>query len=82
LATGANVFGTAHWVVNPTLADPNLVAALQVTAIVGGHVLAVVLAHDRALRLLPRRQAMIGQIPLLVLMVGFTVGGLTLLFAT
>jgi hypothetical protein len=80
-ATGANLLGTAHLVVNPTLADPNLVALLQVTAIVVGHVLAVVLAHDRALRLLPRRQAMTGQIPLLVLMVGFTVGGLTLLFA-
>ena len=59
--------------------EPRLV--LQVTAIVLGHVVAVVLAHDRALRLLPRRQAMTGQIPLLVLMVGFTVGGLTLLFA-
>jgi hypothetical protein len=80
-ATGANLLGTAHLVVNPTLADPNLVSLLQVTAIVVGHVVAVVLAHDRALRLLPRRQAMTGQIPLLVLMVSFTVGGLTLLFA-
>jgi hypothetical protein len=63
LAAGANVFGNAHWVVSPALADPNLVSALQVTAIVGGHLLAVVLAHDRALRLLPRRQATTGQTP-------------------
>jgi hypothetical protein len=80
LGTGANLLGTAHLEVDPALADPTLVAVLQVGAIVLGHVLAVVLAHDRALTLLPRRQAMTGQVPLLVLMVGFTVGGLTLLF--
>jgi len=44
-------------------------------------VLGTVLAHDRALAPSPRRTAVLGQIPLLVLMVVYTVVGLLLLFA-
>jgi hypothetical protein len=51
-----------------------------VVSVVTGHVLGVVLAHDRAVRLLPRRHAVVGQLPMLVLMVTYTVGGLSLLF--
>ena len=46
-----------------------------------GHVVGVVAAHDRAVKLLPKRHQLTGQLPLLVAMVGFTVGGLYLLFA-
>ena len=46
-----------------------------------GHVLGVVAAHDRAVRLLPRRHQLTGQLSLLVAMVMFTAGGLYLLFA-
>jgi hypothetical protein len=81
LGTGANWLGTGGRGVDATLADPTLTAVIQVLAVVTGHVLGVVLAHDRAVRLLPRRRAVVGQVPLLVLMVGYTVGGLTLLFA-
>ena len=80
LGTGADWLGTGGRGVDGTLAGPTLTSVVQVTAVVTGHVLAVVLAHDRAVRLLPRRQA-VGQVPLLVLMVAYTVGGLTLLFA-
>jgi len=52
-----------------------------VTAVVTGHVLGVVLAHDRMVRLVPGRRAGAAALPLLVLMVGYTVGGLWLLFA-
>ena len=45
-----------------------------------GHVLAVIAAHDRAVKLLPKRHQLTGQLPLLVVMVGFTIGGLYLLF--
>jgi hypothetical protein len=38
-------------------------------------------AHDRAVRLFPRRSAVVAQLPLLGVMVGYTVGGLLLLFA-
>lgn len=81
LGTGADWLGTGGRGVDGTLADPNLVAVIQVTAVVTGHVLGVVLAHDRAVRLLPRRHAVAGQLPLLALMVCYTVGGLSLLFA-
>ena len=46
-----------------------------------GHVLGVVVAHERAVRILPHRAAVVGQVPLMVLMIGYTVGGLSLLFS-
>jgi hypothetical protein len=61
-------------------ATPVLVADVQVAAIVVGHVLGVVVAHDRAVRLFPRARAVVGQLPLLVLMVTLTCLGLFLLF--
>lgn len=82
LGTGANWLGTSGRGINAALAGPTATAVIQVTAVVLGHVLGVVLAHDRAIALLPRRHAIRGQIPLLVLMVGYTVGGLVLLFAS
>lgn len=57
------------------------IAFIQVLAVIVGHVLAVISAHDRSVALFPRADAVIGQLPLMVLMVGYTVGGLTLLFA-
>ncbi|MFE6766186.1 hypothetical protein [Streptomyces sp. NPDC057689] len=60
---------------------PGGVATLQVLAIVTGHVLGVIAAHDRSVRLMPPRRAVIGQLPLLVLMIAYTVGGLALLIA-
>ena len=81
LGTGANWLGTGGRGIDSTLAGPTLVAVIQVVAVVTGHVLGVVLAHDRAVGILPPRRALVGQVPLLVLMVCYTVGGLTLLFA-
>lgn len=81
LGTGADWLGIGARAVDPSLADPGLVSVVQVVAVVTGHVLGVVLAHDRAVRLLPPRLAVRGQLPLLALMVGYTVGGLWLLFA-
>jgi hypothetical protein len=42
----------------------------------------VISAHDRAVRLFPPRQAVAGQLPLLALMICYTVGGLLLLFTS
>ncbi|GAB3142952.1 hypothetical protein [Microbispora hainanensis] len=81
LDTGADWLGTAGWTIQALGTTPAGVATLQVTVIVIGHVLGTVLAHDRALALFPRRTAVLGQIPLLVLMVVYTVVGLLLLFA-
>ena len=81
LGTGANWLGTAGIEPSYALIEPTLVATIQVVAIVTGHVLGVVLAHERAVSLFDRRVAVLGQVPLLVLMVCYTVGGLTLLFS-
>lgn len=81
LGTGANWLGTAGVKPSYALIEPTLVATIQMVSIVTGHLLGVVLAHEQAVTLFPRRAAVIGQIPLLVLMVFYTVGGLTLLFS-
>ena len=82
LGTGANWLGTGALQPWPALISPGLVAGIQVVAIVTGHVVGVVLAHEQAVRLFPRRAAVVGQVPLLILMVLYTVGGLTLLFSS
>jgi hypothetical protein len=82
LSNGSNWLGTGNLEVNYWLSyHPHLLANTKVVAVVLGHVLAVVAAHDRAVRLLPKRHQLTGQLPLLVAMVAFTVGGLYLLFA-
>lgn len=59
----------------------SLLAALKVTFVVAGHVLAVIAAHDRALAVLPRAHRLSGQLGMLVLMVAYTFTGLFLLFS-
>ncbi|QBX54447.1 hypothetical protein EXE58_02495 [Nocardioides seonyuensis] len=82
LQEGADYLGTADMQVSYWLAlHPTFLAVTKVLAVVTGHVLGVVAAHDRAVRLLPQRHQLTGQLPLLFAMVGFTVGGLYLLFA-
>lgn len=81
LGTGADLLGTGGRGVSAVLVPPTGVAVLSVVAVVVGHVVGVIAAHDRAVRLFPRRAAVAGQLPLLVLMVTYTVTGLLLLFA-
>ncbi|WP_110181971.1 hypothetical protein [Nocardioides solisilvae] len=82
LSRGDDLLGTADLEVNRWLSyHPTTLANIKVLGVVLGHVLGVVAAHDRAVRLLPRRHQLTGQLPLLLAMVGFTAGGLYLLFA-
>ena len=82
LGNGSNVLGTGDWSVNYWLSyHPTLLASIKVLAVILGHVVGVVAAHERAVRILPRRHQLTGQLPLLFAMVAFTVGGLYLLFA-
>jgi hypothetical protein len=77
---GDNLLGTANWSVNYWLSfHPTLIAVLKVLAVVTGHVLGVIAAHDRAIKLLPPRHHVVGQIGLLVVMVAYTATGLYLL---
>ena len=77
---GWNLFGTAGWFAKPILPSVGLVWHSQVALILFGHVIAVVLAHREALDAFPtRRSALVSQLPMLGLMVLFTVAGLWIL---
>jgi hypothetical protein len=76
---GTDVFGTYGNVVDLTVVSAAAIALVQVGAIIVGHVVGVTLAHERALLSAPRARAS-DQLPLVVVMVLFTFGGLGLLF--
>jgi hypothetical protein len=81
LGKGWNLLGTADWKVSYWISThPTFLAVVKVLAVVTGHVLGVVAAHDRAVKLLPKRHQLTGQLPLLFVMVFYTVTGLYLLF--
>jgi hypothetical protein len=74
---GSDWFGTADHAINFQLVSANVIWAVQVGAIVIGHVVGLMLAHDRALQLASRHgEAIRSQWPMLFLMVLLTVSGL------
>jgi hypothetical protein len=82
LGLGWNVFGTAELGINQLwLGTPVVTSTVQLVAIVGGHVVGVLVAHELALRVLPADRRLTGQLPLLLVMIGYTCGGLLLLFS-
>jgi hypothetical protein len=83
LSNGSNLFGTGTWAVPYWLSyHPTFLADTKVLAVVLGHVVGVIAAHERAIKVLPRRHQLTGQLPLLAAMIVFTVGGLYLLFSS
>jgi hypothetical protein len=82
-ALGWDLFGTRDLhVVASLLTDPGRVYAIwhtQVAIIVAAHVAAVAVGHALALRLVPGRPAVASQVPLLLLMIAYTMLGLWLL---
>ena len=82
LSNGSDLLGTGDLRINYWLSfHPTFLASTKVIAVVLGHVLGVIAAHDRAMKLLPSRHQLTGQLPLLFAMIVFTAGGLYLLFA-
>ena len=74
---GWDLLGTATYRINFTLVGPSFYWFTSVIGIVVGHIAAVFLAHNTALRLIhPRKLALRSQYPMLVLMVGYTVASL------
>jgi len=63
-------------------AYPTPLAVVKVLLVVTGHVLAVVSAHDCALRVLPAGHRLTGQLGMLLLMVAITYTGLFLLLSS
>jgi hypothetical protein len=82
-ARGWDLLGTRDLhVVTSFLSDPARVYAIwhtQVALIVAAHVAGVIVAHALALRLAGRAPAAVSQLPMLVLMIGYTTLGLWLL---
>lgn len=79
LGSGRDLFGTAQNTVDFTVVTADQIAYVQVAAIVIGHVIGVVVAHDRAVERYTHRRAVASQYPLLAVMVAYTVSGLLLL---
>jgi len=83
MVTGADYLGTAGLTPNLWLsAHPTFLATTKVIAVVIGHVVGIVAAHDRALTLLPPRHRVTGQLAMVAVMVCYTIAGLYLLFGT
>jgi hypothetical protein len=80
LGHGSDLFGTAGGGINYGIVGSNTVWYVQVAALVIGHVVALTLAHDRALGVYDDvRHASRSQYFMLAVMVGFTCFGLFLL---
>ena len=69
---------TGGWVFEHAVA----LSGVKVAFVVIGHLLAVLAAHDCALRVLPRAHRLSGQLAMLLLMVAYTFTGLFLLLTT
>ena len=77
---GWDLFGTRDYVPDLTILEPATIWYVQVGALVAGHVLGLVIAHDRALSIFPsNRSALRAQYAMLGLMVVYTVGGMWIL---
>jgi len=76
---GWDLFGTLDYAPNIAPFSPNTVWYVQVGSLVAGHVAGLTVAHDRAVTILPERDALRSQYAMLALMVVYTVGGLWLL---
>ncbi len=82
LGEGWNLFGTATAAIDYGALSQNQAWYLQVGFVIAGHVAALTLAHDRAVKLYPdSRLAVRSQYWMLAVMVGFTTLALWLLAA-
>jgi hypothetical protein len=80
LGRGWDLFGTAHYQVDIGLVTPRLQWSVAVIAVVLGHVCAIYLSHVTALgRFADRRAALRSQIPMVALMVMYTMLSLWIL---
>jgi hypothetical protein len=82
LGRGWNLLGLAHLHVGYVLSlHPTVLAVIKVLCVVTGHIVAVIAAHDKALRLLPAGHQLTGQLTMMLVMVSYTFTGLYLLFS-
>jgi hypothetical protein len=76
-----NLFGTVDYVINFTLLSPTPISWTKIAGVIIGHIIAVTLAHDRAIEDSDHAVAVKSQIPMLAVMVAYTATALWLLLA-
>jgi hypothetical protein len=77
---GWDLFGTADFAPDLAVVSPETTWYVQVVALVVGHVAGLAIAHDRAVVVFEgRRTALEAQLPMLALMILYTLGGMWLL---
>jgi hypothetical protein len=77
---GWNIFGTADYIVNIAIVDAKFAWIVSIASIVVGHIIAVYLAHVIAVRKFATYStALRSQLPMLILMVSYTVISLWIL---
>ncbi|ALL79603.1 hypothetical protein AD006_30855 (plasmid) [Pseudonocardia sp. EC080610-09] len=79
--TGLDLLGTAGTAIDYGLLGTKSIMVVQLLAIVAGHLVASLAAHDRAVRMYPTADALRTQYPMLTAMVALTIGAVGLLFA-
>jgi hypothetical protein len=80
LGTGANVLGTADWGTNESIVSAEAFWYMEVTFIIVGHALAVLVSHDLALRVYDRvADALRSQAWMVTVMIAFSMFALWLL---
>jgi hypothetical protein len=77
----SDLLGLTGDTIDYRLIGPIGIMTVQLSAIVAGHLVATVAAHDRAVRFYPSGVALRTQYPMLAAMVALTVGAVGLLFA-
>ena len=76
---GWDIFGTATDPINWTLIPSGAIGWVQVLSIVGGHLVGVLVSHDRGVEKFELKKAMRSQYPMLAVMVLYTLFGLVLM---
>ena len=77
---GWDLFGTADFAPNLAPVTPEETWYVQTAALVIGHVAGLAIAHDRAVAIFPeKRTGLVAQLPMLALMVLYTLGGMWVL---
>lgn len=77
---GWNLFGTADYIINPGVVGAKTVWNTQVALIILGHVIGVLIAHIISTRIFDtHKKAVWSQVPMVILMVGYTLFGLWIL---
>ena len=80
LGIGWDLFGTKLYLIDTGVVTASFMWYVAIAVIVGGHVVAVYLAHTQARRLFPdRAEALRSQTPLVVLMIAYTMMSLWIL---